>query len=218
MQSSVKRLMLLTVLVAGLCDLPAFAQKYELNPYVGGENLGSYKTLNFKNPAMYGLQGGMALTENFRLQGNGAWMNQFNFGGFDYRTHAVLYEVAGAYDFGGVNIRAVVPFALFGVGGTTIDVNSKINNFDHEVGVYPIPLNPPQVVQGPIPRTLESFQLKSGSTFFNFSYGGGIKLQRLWGPTGLRFDFRGRTMPNFYGKSPTAFEATGGLLFSWGER
>jgi Outer membrane protein beta-barrel domain len=218
MQSSVKRLMLLGVLVAGLCDLPAFAQKYELNPYAGGMTMSDYKILNFRNPAIFGLRGGVAITDNFRVEGNGGWMNQFNFGGFDYQTHAWLYEVAGAYDFGHVNVRGVVPFVLFGVGGTTIHVNSDINVNHHDTAVYPIPLNPPVFGIGPIPQTLEAFTLQSGDTFFNFSYGGGIKGQRLWGPMGLRFDFRGRTMPNFFASHINSFEATGGLLFSWGER
>jgi hypothetical protein len=60
--------------------------------------------------------------------------------------------------------------------------------------------------------------LEDGDTFFNYSYGGGVKGSRLWGPVGLRADIRGRTMPNFFGEHIHSFEATGGLLLSWGER
>ena len=45
-----------------------------------------------------------------------------------------------------------------------------------------------------------------------------LKGVRLWGPVGLRADFRGRTLPNFYGSSLTWFEMTGGFNIIWGER
>jgi len=210
--------MLFVVLVVGICGAPAFAQKYEVHPYAGGQWMTDYKILDFKNPAMFGLKGGMFVTDNVMIEGNGAYMNQFNFRGFDYRTHAWLYEIDGSYNFAGVNIRGVRPFVSLGVGGTTIDMMSNLNNNDHDSAVYPIPLDQPVFDHGPIPRTLDAFVLKSGDTFFNFSYGGGLKGQRLWGPVGLRADFRGRTMPNFFNSKVHSFEATGGLLFSWGER
>jgi len=63
------------------------------------------------------------------------------------------------------------------------------------------------------------FVVSNGDTFFTFSYGGGVKALRMWGPVGLRADLRGRTLPNFYGhKSVNYPEATGGLTFSWGEK
>jgi hypothetical protein len=63
-----------------------------------------------------------------------------------------------------------------------------------------------------------STPLKDNDSFLQFSYGGGVKAIRLWGPIGLRADFRGRTLPNFYGSSLTFFEATGGFNIIWGER
>jgi hypothetical protein len=60
--------------------------------------------------------------------------------------------------------------------------------------------------------------LDSKDTFFTFSYGGGIKATRLWGPMGVFGDFRGRTVPNFLGHSNTWPEISAGLNFSWGEK
>jgi hypothetical protein len=60
--------------------------------------------------------------------------------------------------------------------------------------------------------------LDSGDTFFTFSYGGGLKAARLWGPMGVFGDFRGRTVPNFFGHSNTWPELSAGLNFSWGEK
>jgi len=61
--------------------------------------------------------------------------------------------------------------------------------------------------------------LHDRDTFFTFSYGGGLKAQRLWGPMGLFGDVRGRTIPNlFNGHGTNLLELTAGLNFSWGER
>src|SRR5262249_51019043 len=60
--------------------------------------------------------------------------------------------------------------------------------------------------------------LNGGDTFFTFSYGGGLKAARLWGPMGVFGDFRGRTVPNFFGHSNTWPELSAGLNFSWGEK
>src|SRR5262245_39679683 len=60
--------------------------------------------------------------------------------------------------------------------------------------------------------------LDSGDTFFTFSYGGGLKATRLWGPMGVFGDFRGRTVPNFLGHSNTWPELSAGLNFSWGKK
>src|SRR5262249_51318619 len=61
--------------------------------------------------------------------------------------------------------------------------------------------------------------VRDRSTFFTFSYGGGIKTQRVWGPMGFFGDVRGRTIPNYFnGRGTNQFELTAGLNFSWGER
>jgi len=54
---------------------------------------------------------------------------------------------------------------------------------------------------------------------FAGNYGGGLKLNRLIGPVGLRFDVRGwRTADIANHGSMNIFEATGGIIFSWGKK
>src|SRR4029450_1951883 len=46
-------------------------------------------------------------------------------------------------------------------------------------------------------------------TFFTFSYGGGLKTQRVWGPMGFFGDVRGRAIPNYFnGHGTNLFELT----------
>ena len=61
--------------------------------------------------------------------------------------------------------------------------------------------------------------LRDRVTYFTFSYGGGLKLQRLWGPLGFFGDVRGRTIPNlFNGHGTNILEVSAGLNFAWGEQ
>jgi hypothetical protein len=61
--------------------------------------------------------------------------------------------------------------------------------------------------------------LRSSSNFFTFSYGGGLKMQRVWGPLGFFGDIRGRTIPNLVnGHGTNLLELSAGLNFAWGEK
>jgi hypothetical protein len=60
--------------------------------------------------------------------------------------------------------------------------------------------------------------LSTSETFFTFSYGGGLKAERVAGPLGFFGDIRGRTIPNILGNSWTYPELSAGLTFSFGER
>jgi hypothetical protein len=52
---------------------------------------------------------------------------------------------------------------------------------------------------------------------FAGNYGGGIKLNRLIGPVGLRFDVRGWRTADVMGQGGVnLFESSGGITFSWG--
>jgi hypothetical protein len=65
------------------------------------------------------------------------------------------------------------------------------------------------------------FMRQSGSsnlpigTKFTFNYGGGLKLPKLIGPIGLRFDARGYTAPGVLSHSVSLLEISGGVLFSF---
>jgi hypothetical protein len=61
--------------------------------------------------------------------------------------------------------------------------------------------------------------MQNHADFFTFSYGGGLKLARLWGPLGFFGDIRGRTIPNLFdGHVTNLLEVSAGLNFAWGER
>lgn len=219
MQNSFLRLAVTAVAILCVCAAPGLAQKYEIHPYAGGQFMTDFESLDLKNPAMFGLKGGVFLTDNFLIEGHGGYTNQFMFRDFDFDSHAVLWEAAGTYNFFPVRVGGVYPYVTFGAGGLTVDVRNPIDVQNPDMVTFPIPTEPflgPN--GGPIPRTTRPLIVEDGDTFFNFSYGGGVKAQRLWGPMGLRGDLRGRTMPNFFGQAIHGFEATGGLLFSWGER
>ncbi len=51
---------------------------------------------------------------------------------------------------------------------------------------------------------------------FAGNYGGGLKLNKLIGPMGLRVDMRGWRLKEVFGQSVNFFEATGSLTFTWG--
>jgi len=53
-------------------------------------------------------------------------------------------------------------------------------------------------------------------THFAVNYGGGIKMVRLAGPLGLRFDVRGYSLPDVFGGSLNFFEVSGGVQFTFG--
>ena len=53
-------------------------------------------------------------------------------------------------------------------------------------------------------------------TKFAFNYGGGLKIPRLFGPLGLRFDARGYTATGIFSRQLNIFEVTGGVLISFG--
>jgi len=51
---------------------------------------------------------------------------------------------------------------------------------------------------------------------FAGNYGGGLKLDRLIGPVGLRFDVRGWSVKNVFSRTLNMVEASGGVTVSWG--
>jgi hypothetical protein len=52
-------------------------------------------------------------------------------------------------------------------------------------------------------------------TKFSVNYGGGIKLRKLAGPLGVRFDVRGYSLPGVFSQTLNFVEGTAGLLFSF---
>lgn len=183
----------LLLLVLGLFSSPLLAQKYEINPYAGGFFPDQFNLGKLKSEGLYGVRGGYFLTKNIEVEGNLGYINHFNLGTTEGKTRAWSWEGLGAYNFN--ILPRIQPYASAGIGGVTARNTSRI-----APGVEP------------------SITIEGGDTFFAFSYGGGVKSNRLWGPVGLRADVRGRTLPNFFGGNTTFLELTGGINLTWGER
>jgi hypothetical protein len=217
-------LMLLAILVFASS---AQAQRYEIHPYVGGQFLTDFQAeddqigrFDFRNPAVYGLKGGAFISDSFLIEGNLGYVNQLKpRSDFDPDISALQYEVLGSLNLFPWNWAGIYPYVSAGVGAVTINTSNELDMNGGDTSVFPVRVVPRPVGGGIFFRETVQLEMTDGDTFFNFSYGGGLKAQRLWGPVGLRADFRGRTMPNFYNSQlVNAFEMTGGLLFSWGER
>ncbi len=58
--------------------------------------------------------------------------------------------------------------------------------------------------------------LQPFGTRFAFNYGGGVKFRRLAGPLGLRLDVRGYSVPDVSAQTLNMFEASAGLVFTFG--
>jgi hypothetical protein len=180
-----------------------------------------------KSQGIYGLKGGMYLGDNAELEGSFGYLNHFEPSRrpnpLDFNTVgtigqpsilAFMYDVNFLWNFGASSAFGahVSPYVVMGVGGLTAEVRHGESAFLDGGGL--VPTRSGVLVPNPVPTRV----ISDGDTFFTVNYGGGIKAMNLWGPVGLRADFRGRTIPNFYHSSTTWPEVTGGLLFSFGER
>lgn len=184
-------LLLAIVLGAGA----ASAQQIEIHPYAGGFFPRSSDNVELKKEGVYGLRGGVYLMDFVQVDANFSYINHFTPKNTpDFGSRAYVWDVTGSYSLNNYNIRKAEPFLTIGLGG--------LNTGLHDAAT--------STASGAIP--------KDNDNFLQFSYGGGFKAVRLWGPIGLRADVRGRTAPNFYGSSLTWFEATGGFNIMWGER
>lgn len=196
------------LLLIGFAVQPALAQKAEIHPYGGGIFPGEFRdTFDLKKQGVYGVKGGVFFADRFQLEGNFGYLNHFEFKNTDPRSRAFIWEAGPSINFFSGRFSKAVPFLSVGVGGVTGFVGDPEDVNDPSPGAANImPAGAPPLI------------LEDGDTFFQFSYGGGLKGLRLWGPVGLRGEIRGRTMPNFFGNGVTWLETTGGVTFSWGER
>jgi hypothetical protein len=159
-----------------------------------------------------------------------------------------LWELEFTYNFGsrGLFGHTIKPYLVAGAGGITTntkngDVFVLNNTFIDVPGVSPATLQAAQQ-SGTLQSVLPGLNTTNGvafvgnasgtgstvvvandvlrdQTFFTFSYGGGLKMQRVWGPLGFFGDVRGRTLPNFFhGHGTNLLELSAGLNFAWGEK
>jgi hypothetical protein len=218
------------------------AQAWEGYVFAGGYGSGN-KVFDASMPGggTWGGKIGGFLTPNFELDGNFSRYNHFSLSdpegveifrpvtnSLDLKTKSTLYEGSGTWNFGDTKVAGsrFSPYLTLGLGvmaasvkndATDLDVNSVFISGGGLVR-NPMYVNPISIGTPFIANPARRIVMEDNDAFFTFSYGGGVKAMRLWGPTGLRADFRGRTIPNFFGRSVTRPELTGGLIFTWGER
>src|SRR5215471_6030704 len=220
----------LLVLVVGAFAASLAAQSGELYLNAGGiwpSRMDSFGNNKVKAEGIYGLKGGVFVTQNAEIEGSFGFLNHFEMrnapnplnynpaGTFGQPSvMGFMYDVNGAWNFGQrqfLNAR-VSPYVSVGVGGLTAEVRHGTSAFVQGGGSV-FDANG-VLVPNPAPTKV----ISDGDTFLTVNYGGGIKAMNLWGPLGFRADVRGRTIPNFYHEAPSWPELTGGLLFTWGER
>jgi hypothetical protein len=177
----------------------ALAQQIEIHPYAGGFFGGDWNGADLKREGVYGIRGGVYLMDFVQLDVNYGYINHFALKNTapDLGTRAHIWDFNASYSLNNYNIRRIEPFLTVGVGGLTIGVHNASGQAFSSSPTTPI---------------------KDNDSFLQFTYGGGVKGIRLWGPIGLRADARGRTLPNFYNKALTFLEVTGGFNVMWGER
>jgi hypothetical protein len=221
---TVKSFACLVLFGFALLPVSLFAQAVEINPYGGyywsGTNASGPG--RFINNQLLGVRGGGYITHNFELGGNYSWSNHFQpndsntaanlAGALGFPQAAVrsnLWEVEYTYNFskGKWFSSSVRPYLVGGTGGLT----TSLKNGD----TFVLNVRPVDTASG---TKFVTNDVMTGGTYFTFSYGGGVKANRLWGPMGVFGDMRGRTLPNFFGSATTRPELTAGLTFSWGER
>jgi len=218
--------LLFCVLLALPC-LAAYGQQIEIHPYLGGffpsttnEEIG-----RFRNEGIYGVKAGVLATPGIEVGGHFGYINHFEIrpgSGFFERldpsdrsaVRGLLWEGTLDYNFNNSHPfgARVLPYLGVGLGGLTANVRPTPN------GSRSIFLSSGSSILNANGTPTRDIVLENNDTFFMFSYGGGVKALRLWGPVGLRGEVKGRTMPNVFGKQTSWPEVTGGVTFSWGER
>jgi hypothetical protein len=211
------------------------AQGVETYVFGGGFWSGSSVfDLDMVGGGTYGVKVGGFLDPNWQIDGNLSWYNHFGVSGDpfglnvirpieileDPKVRSLLWEASGTYQFGETAFGTrFSPYVTFGAGGMTARIKNADSVFVTGGGFIrnPLYLNARSPVPQFIPNPERQIVMDDNDTFFTFSYGGGFKAERLWGAAGFRTDFRGRTIPNFYGESVTRPELTAGLTFVWGE-
>jgi hypothetical protein len=157
-----------------------------------------------------------------------------------------IWELEFTYHFGSRRMfgSAVRPYIVGGIGGLTTNIKNQ-DTFVLNTTPFFVPQVGPTILQADLQaNNLQTFLpgidtangvvfvpepngtnvfvpndvLDRKDTFLTFSYGVGLKATRLWGPMGLFADFRGRTVPNFFGHGNSWPELNGGLNFTWGEK
>ncbi len=171
----------------------SFAQKYNFSVFGGWNKPGKVTVANVQS----GLNGNSMVGARFEADFAKifGWENTFayspNFGKPDFLvtsgdSRALIYSSNLVLN---APIGHITPYATVGLGLVT---SKRLLS------------QPAQVLN------FEEFGTK-----FAVNYGGGLKLTRLAGPLGLRFDVRGYTLPDVFSQRLNILEVSGGIMLSF---
>jgi len=204
-----KSLRPLTLLLPFVLLIPAgaMAQRFEISPYGGGFFPAKWAdTTALASEGLYGVRAGIYFTSQFNVEGNAGYINHFRFQDRDMGTRALVTDIDVSYLFRGLTFSRLQPFATVGIG----NVKMKTRGGQQKVLFLDPTFKNPDNEMSPVVLT-------TGTSFLSLNYGGGFKAFRLWGPVGVRTDFRLRSMPDFFGHTNHWLEVTTGLAVAWGE-
>src|SRR6476620_3497587 len=116
------RLLSLAVLICAF-SVVAFAQRFEIDPYVGGFFSGkAAHILDVKNQPMYGVKAGWFANQNFEIEGHFGYINDLSYQGTLTRKRAYIWEGLATYNLSKF-------YASYGLGGVTTTVSEASLDF-----------------------------------------------------------------------------------------
>src|SRR5262245_51557383 len=111
----------LAAALLGAC-ISAGAQTYEIDPYAGGFFPGKFAgVFDLKREGVYGVKGGVFLTNAIEAEGHFGFINNLNLKGTLNRTRAYLWDADGSYHFGKSGRKV---YGTFGIGSVTTTVSN----------------------------------------------------------------------------------------------
>lgn len=186
-------------------------QSVELNPYLGFYSASPSSAGQIRNEPFYGLRIGVFADSNLEVEAQFGYIEHFKPKDIDPRSRAFLWNGGLSYNFSTEEFpftHKFAPFIVVDVGGIT----TRTNGYS-----YSIPGNIP-LASGGVLDTVRTVSVNNHDTFFNVSYGAGLKSVKFWGPMGFRAEVRGRTIPNYYHGAPTWLEGSVGINFVFGAK
>lgn len=184
-------------------------QSFELNPYIGYYSASPSSAGQLGNEGFYGIRFGAFVDSNLEVEAQFGYVEHFRTRNVNERNRGLLWNGGLSYNFSTAEFpftHKLAPFFVVDLGGITTGSDGYS---------YTIPGNI-VLASGGVVDTVRTVSVSKHDTFFNVSYGVGLKSVKLWGPMGFRAEVRGRTIPNYYHGAPTWIEGSAGINFVFG--
>ncbi len=169
----------------------------------------TFECRSLGNEGFYGIRFGAFVDSNLEVEAQFGYIEHFRTRNIGERNRGLLWNGGLSYNFSTAEFpftHKFAPFFVVDLGGIT----SGSDGYS-----YSIPGNI-VLASGGVLDTVRTVSVSNHDTFFNVSYGAGLKSVKLWGPMGFRAEVRGRTIPNYYHSAPTWIEGSAGINFVFG--